>query len=147
MGLSVDLLDAVTASINASGITDIDATRDLLPEITKENLDGPKVFIALQSKESFEEDRRYISYKQSVGVGMTYPLNSSGDLALGLDMIEEIQDWLLKLDNRKMVTNSGTFSLLPPVMLDVPYDTELAKDAELFYSVLTVTYTITLDRT
>lgn len=146
MGVAIDLVDGVTAKLNETSFGTANVVRSLLPEVTKKGL-TPTILVAIQGKESFELDRANESIKYKVAVGLNYPITNDTQLDEGMDMIEDIQDWLCLRDNRKIVTSSGTFSLLQPVEMEAPFDSGMVQDAAIFFSVINLTYTFYKDRT
>lgn len=145
MGVATDLLDGVVTKLGETTFGTATVERSLLPEVDKKGL-SPRIIVALEGKQSFELDRSSESLKYSVYVGLSYPINSTDELDDGIDMIEDIQDWLARRDNREIVTPSGSFKLLHPVELDVPFDTAMAQEAAIFFSVLTIKYHFTKTR-
>jgi hypothetical protein len=139
MGAAVQLLDAVVAKLDESSFGTITFSRRLLPEITKEDL-TPTGVVALQTKESFEQDRANEMVQYTVVVGLNYPTTSTDDLETALDLMEDINDWLALRANSTLTTASGKFKLLHPVLLEQPFDATQAKEANVFFSVLTLKY-------
>ncbi len=146
MGVALDLVDGVTAKLNETSFGTSTVVRALLPEITKKGL-TPTILVALTGKESFELDRANESIKYKVAVGLNYPITDDSQLDDGMNMIEDIQDWICLRENRKIVTPSGTFSLLQPVEMEAPFDSSMVQEASIFFSVINLTYTFYKDRT
>tara|TARA_R110002020_G_scaffold368536_5_gene580367 strand:- start:4533 stop:4973 length:441 start_codon:yes stop_codon:yes gene_type:complete len=145
MGVAVDLLDGIVTKLNETSFGTATSQRALLPEIERKGL-TPQINVWLEGKESFELDRSSESLKYMVAVGLSYPTTSIADLDSGLDMIESIHDWLARRDNREIVTASGSFRLLPPVEMSSPFDSAMAQEAALFFSVLNINYHFTKTR-
>tara|TARA_R100001463_G_scaffold2401_4_gene10148 strand:+ start:636 stop:1076 length:441 start_codon:yes stop_codon:yes gene_type:complete len=146
MGVALDLVDGVAAKLSETPFGTATVVRALLPEVTKKGL-TPTILVALTGKESFELDRANESIKYKVAVGLNFPITNDSQLDEGMDMIEAIQDWISLYSNRKIVTASGTFSLLQPVEMEAPFDSGMVQEASIFFSVINLTYTFYKDRT
>ena len=139
MGIAVELVDGVVSKLNESTFGTATVERQLLPEVERKGL-TPRIIVTLEGKESFELDRGNESIRYKVAVGLSYPTTSVADLDDGLDMIEAIQDWLALKSNRTITTASGSFKLLQPIEMANPFDSAMAQEASLFFSVLTIPY-------
>jgi hypothetical protein len=140
MGVAVDLLDGVVAKLNETTFGSATVSRGFIIEVARKGLSTPEISVCLDSKESFEIDRGNECLKYTVAVGLHYPTTSDADLDLGMDMLEDIQDWLSDRSNRAIVTSSGTFKLHHPVALEAPLDATMAREMNCYYSVITLPY-------
>ncbi len=140
MGVGLSLLDGVVSKLGETSFGTATVERQILPEVRKKNLDDPLIVVAMQGKEGIELDRNntYISY--TVGVGLSYPVSAVSDHALGLDMVEDVQDWLLEVDNRKITTASGTFCLVPPFDMEGLFDTTMLKEGGVMFFITNFNY-------
>lgn len=145
MGAAVQLLDAIVSKLQESTFGTTTFSRELLPEVGKSGLE-PNGLVVLQMKENFEQDRHHEMVQYTVGVGLNYPMTTSDDLETALDQMEDIQDWLTSRANKDLVTASGTFKHLHPALLEVPFDSTLAKEGAVFFSVLTLKYLLYKNR-
>lgn len=146
MGVALDLIDGIATKLNETTFGTATVVRSLLPEVTKKGL-TPTILVALEGKESFELDRANENIKYKVAIGLNYPITDDAQLDDGINMIEDIQDWISLSANRSLVTASGTFKLLQPIVMEAPFDSSMLQEAAVFFSVLQLDYTFYKDRT
>jgi len=139
MGAAVQLLDAVVDKLNESSFGTITFVRRLLPEIVRTDM-TPTGVISLQTKESFEHSRNHENVEYTVILCLHYPTTDTDDLETALDYVEDIQDWLGLKANTHLDTASGEMKLHAPILLEQPFDATQAKEANVFFSVLTLKY-------
>ncbi len=146
MGVAVNLTDAVTAKLQATTFGSATVERQLSPKLTRKEM-GQKIIVCLQGKSSVEQDRTgdWIEYR--IGVGLSYPLNSVADQEAGLNMAEDIQDWLLGMANRRLTTSDGEFCLVPPFDMDTVFDPEQANETGVMFCITNFNYRFYKDRT
>jgi len=146
MGVAVNLLDAVVAKLQETTFGTATVERTLIPKVVRKDM-GQLIQVALQGKQSIEQNRTgdWIEYR--VGVGLSYPLNSVADHEDGLNMAEDIQDWMLSLDNRRITTVDGSFCLVPPFEMDNVFNPDQANEAGVMFCISNFKYRFYKDRT
>ncbi len=146
MGVAVNLTDAVAAKLRETSFGTASVVRQLVPKLQREGL-NPSIIVALQSKTSVEQDRsnEWIEYK--IGVGLSYPVNSIADQDDGLNMAEDITDWLSLKANRQITTVDGTFCMVPPFEMENVFDPEQVDDASVMFCITNFNYRFFKNRT
>ncbi len=129
MGAANDLLAAVAAKLGETSFGSATVEVQLLPEVRKKNLTDPLIVVALQGKTLVELCRGadYVSYQ--IGVALNFPVTGESQHADGVDMVEDIHDWISASDNRKLTTGSGDFCLVPPLEMEGVFDPTAAREA------------------
>ena len=146
MGIAVNLTDAVTAKLNETTFGTATVERQLSPKVTRKAL-VPQIIVALQSKVSVEQDRSNEWIEYTVGVGLSYPISAESDLDAGLNMAEDIQDWLSLKANRQLIIAEGSLCLVPPFTMENVFDPEQVDDAGVMFCVSNFNYRFYKNRT
>jgi hypothetical protein len=146
MGIAVEVTEAVTAKLNETTFGTAVVTRQLNPQVIRKGL-TPQIIVALQGKTSVEQDRSNEWIQYSIGIGLSYPINSVADLDLGLNMCEDIQDWMSLKSNRIITITSGSICLVPPFTMESPFDPTQVDEANVMFSITNFNYRFFKNRT
>jgi len=146
MGVAVDLLDGIVAKLNETTFGTAVVSRSFLPEVERRGL-TPRIIVTLAGKESFELDRGSEAITYKVDIGLTYPTTSEAEIDDCFDMIESIQDWLCRRDNKNFSTATNTFKLNLPVVMTAPFDRAMQQEASVFFTTLSLNYIYYKNRT
>ena len=146
MGVAVNLLDAVAAKLNETTFGSATVERALIPKAVRKEL-GQLIQVCLQGKTSIEQDRTGDWIEDRVGCGLSYPLGSVADQEDGLNMAEDIQDWMLQTANRRITTVDGEFCLVPPFEMDNVFNPDQANEAGVMFCITNFNYRFYKDRT
>jgi hypothetical protein len=146
MGVAVNLTDAIKAKLEETTFGTATVERQLVPKVARKDL-GQLIIVALQGKASVEQDRggEWIEYR--IGIGLSYPTNSIADQESGLNMAEDIQDWISLKANRLITTVDGEFCLVPPFDMDNVFDPEQVNAAGVMFCISNFNYRFYKDRT
>ena len=75
------------------------------------------------------------------------PPISDSDLDDGLNMAEDIQDWLSLKSNRQLTTADGTFCLVPPFEMENLFDPDQVDEAGVMFTISNFNYRFFKNRT
>jgi len=146
MGVAVNLTDAIVAKLNETAFGTAVVERQLNPKVTRRGL-TPLIIVALQGKTSEEQDRSNEWLQYQIGIGLNYPINSVTDLDDGLNMAEDIQDWISLKSNRSITTVDGTFCLVPPFEMGNLFDPDQVDEANTMFCISNFNYRFFKNRT
>ncbi len=122
MGAANALMNSIVSKLDETSFGSATSLVQIVPDQRKLQLSDPAIVIAMQGKDVVDLARgsEHVQYK--VGVALYYPVASIADHASGLDMAEDIQDWLSQADNRTLTSAYGNFCLVPPFEMDGIFD-------------------------
>ncbi len=146
MSAGVNLADAVVAKLQETSFGTATVERQIVPKLLREDL-GLRIIVCLQGMTSVEQDRGgdWIDYR--IGVGLTYPVSSIADQEAGVNMAEDIQDWLLLRSNKNLTTSNGKYTLVPPFDMETLFDQDQVDSAGVMFCITNFNYRFYKNRT
>lgn len=140
MGVANQLLAAVVVKLDETSFGTATVSKQLMPDVTKTGLSVPQIIVALQAIESLEHDRSRELVKYTVAIGVSYPVKTEAQKELALDMVEDVQNWLTQVANRRLTLAAGTACITVPFAMESVLDPEMYREAGIYFSHTNFTY-------
>jgi hypothetical protein len=146
MSVSVEILDAVTASlVSNTNLSAYTIERQIMPDIDKKDL-GNTIIVTLNGILSEQHSRATSHLVYDVGVGLYTPCTAITDYESAMGDVEEIQNWLTRVDNLTLSTPSGTACARLPFEMSTPFDAAMLKEANVYFCITDLSYTFQQSR-